>query len=344
VETLVALARAPVAATAPSAAAPALRDRCVAEHTTPSSVVDTTTSTTAAGAPTKRGKPGEGSFACLSGPGPLVTLSGTPAKTYKNRSLAPGTRIDARKATFLSSSSNRYPLALGGGADVCLAGGKVQGNYDRELSWETMHKTNNAGVAFKSPATVEGIRIDNVTDGIRPEGKGPFTIRRTWLSYIRDDCVENDHLQGGVIEDSLFDGCYVAISERPTKAILRHGVDGRDDLLTIRGSLLRLQPMPGPRHGGASERGNGVFFKWNKLATKLALYDNVFMAETVAQDGTKHMRIPERLVGCANNTMVWLGPGEYPAPLPDCFKVTKERSTWDKAVRDWRQRHPDVGP
>jgi hypothetical protein len=285
----------------------------------------------------------EGPFACLSGPGPLITLSGTRAKRYKNRSLAPGTRIDARAARFFASRSNRYPLALGGGAGVCLAGGKVQGRYRRRLSWAAMHKINNAGVAFKSPTTVDGIRIDNMTDGLRPEGEGPFMIRRTWLSYIRDDCVENDHLEGGVIEDSLFDGCYVAISERPTKAILRHGFDGRNDLLTIRGSLLRLQPMPGPRHGKRFSRGNGAFFKWDDRATKLALYDNVFVAEKVGQDGSKSMRIPDRLVGCANNTMVWLGPGDYPAPLPACFTVTKDRSAWDNAVRDWRLQHPDIG-
>src|SRR5437867_2260102 len=49
------------------------------------------------------------------------------------------------------------------------------------------------------------------------------------------------------------------------------------------------------------------------------LYYNVFVAEKVGQDDARSMRIPHRLVGCANNTMVWLGPGAYPAPLPACF-------------------------
>src|SRR5205823_5146526 len=156
---------------------------------------------------------------------------------------APGTRIDARAVTFLASSSTHYPISLDGGADICLAGGTVRGQYDRRLDWATMHDMNNAGAAFASPTTVDGIRVDDVTDGLRPRGIGPFTIRNAWLSYIRDDCVEDDHVEGGLIDDSLFDGCYVAISERPSSAI---GGQGGGQLLTIRRSLLRLEPMPGP--------------------------------------------------------------------------------------------------
>src|SRR5439155_4958694 len=84
-------------------------------------------------------------FACLAGRGPLVTLRGTRTSEYSNRSLASGTRIDARGATFLASSSTHYPISLDGGADVCLAGGTVRGQYDRTLDWATMHDMNNAG-------------------------------------------------------------------------------------------------------------------------------------------------------------------------------------------------------
>jgi len=279
-------------------------------------------------------------FACLAGRGPLIRLSGRRTKEFRKHSIAPGTRIDARGATFLGSSSARYPISIDGGGGVCIAGGAVRGQYDRKLDWATMHDMNNAAVAFTSPTTVDGVRIDNVEDGIRPEKTGPFTIRAVHLSYIRDDCVEDDHNQGGLIADSLFDGCYVALSERPSPSI--NNSDGRNQLLTIRGSLLRLQPMPGPRHGSASELGNGEFFKWSDQASKLALYDNVFMAEKASQDGADKMGVPPTLAGCANNVMVWLGPGDYPAPLPSCFTVTKDRTVWDTAVADWLHRHPHV--
>ena len=172
-----------------------------------------------------------------------------------------------------------------------------------------------------------------------PHAAGPFTIRGAWLSYIRDDCVENDHVQPGLIDDSLFDGCYVAISERPSPAIAASGFDGHNDLMTIQNSLLRLGRMPGPRGGLATDLGNGQFFKWSSLATKLELDNNVFMAEQVGQSGTDTMGVPASLISCSNNDMVWLGGGPYPAPLPPCFTVTNDRGVWDDAVAAWKLQH-----
>ena len=50
----------------------------------------------------------------------------------------------------------------------------------------------------------------------KPRGAGPFTIREVWLSYIRDDCVENDHVQAGLLDDSLLFATRAASSDRPS--------------------------------------------------------------------------------------------------------------------------------
>jgi hypothetical protein len=274
---------------------------------------------------------------CLSQTGPLTTLAAGLVR-FQTSSLAAGARVDARAVTFLASPTNLYPINFAGAAGTCFAGGTVAGQYDRALSWKTMHSMNNAGVRFKNAGVVvEGVRIDNVSDGIRPVG-GPFTIRDSWLSYVRDDCLENDHVHGGLIEDTLFDGCYVGISARPSQTIIDEGYDGRNQLLTLRGSLLRLEPMPDPDHATASGLGHGPFFKLHALAPKLALHDNVFMAQQ--KGGT--MEIPPT-ASCSNNVMVWLGAGSYPAPLPACFTMTRDRGVWDRAVAAWKARHPRVG-
>jgi myo-inositol-hexaphosphate 3-phosphohydrolase len=283
---------------------------------------------------------------------PVVPLVGTFATDYRNRSLKPRTIVDAGRATFLASPSNRYPLSLGGGEDVCITGGSVLGQYDRTWSWDRMHDMNNAGLAFENPgAIIDGIRIENVTDGIRPRPGGGFTIRNAWLSYIRDDCIENDHLQGGVVDHSLLDGCYVAFSARPSSAKIKNGVDGSGDVWTIQKSLVRLQAMPGPRGGSPDGLGHGSFFKWHSrdnparsLSPKLALYDNIFMAESAGQSSADRLSPPPgKLVDCANNVMVWIGPGEFPATLPSCFTVTKDRSVWDRAVAAWVEWYRDNG-
>jgi hypothetical protein len=305
----------------------------------------TATPTSSGGSPHPTGTPATGGpFAsCLSGGGPGIVLNGTLATRYVNHDLAALTRIDARNATFLGSAGNHYPINLAGGAGACIAGGRVLGQYDRTRSWDSMHDENNAGIAFDNAAfAVDGLRVDNATDGIRPEGPGPFTIRHAWLTYVRDDCVENDHVQGGLIEDSLFDGCYVGIAERPTSSILSGGWNGRGQLLTIRRTLIHLAAMPGPRKGAASAVGHEGFFKWSDSATDLALHDNVFMADQLSQGGAGSMAMPATLTSCSNNVMVWLGPGNYPAALPSCFTVTKDRGVWDRAVAAWHAAHPGM--
>jgi hypothetical protein len=285
---------------------------------------------------------------------PRVVLTGTFAEPYDNRSLPPDATIDARAATFLGFPAGSHPVNLGGGPGVHLIGGTVLGQYDRSWSWTRMHDLNHAGVAVENvDAIVEGVRIDNMGDGIRPRAdSGSFTIRGVRLSYIRDDCVEDDNLLGGLVDDSLFDGCYVGFSTRPSTEKMDNGANGTGRVLRIRNSLVRLQPMPGPDGGSADGLGHGGFFKWHlwndpaaSLSPQLALHGNVFMAERVGQVGAERMGVPPgQLVSCSDNVMVWLGPGPYPAPLPPCFTVTTHRRVWDDAVADWESRHPAMAP
>lgn len=286
----------------------------------------------------------DAAFACLAQEGPLVEASPDEDERYSDRHLEASTRIDARAAVFHASDANRYPISLAGDGGVCVAGGIVLGQDERDDSWETSHDVNSFGIAWSNPGlTVDGLRVDNVTDGLRPyDGARDFFVRDVWLSYIRDDCIENDHVHGGLIEDSLFDGCYVGVAARPTSGIADEGYDGRDQVLTITRSLIRLQRMPGPRTGSSSDRGNGVLFKWDDLAPRVALHGNVFMVEDAAFDGSD-MSFPDRIESCSDNVLVWLGEGDYPEPLPACVQLTRDRRVWDDAVADWHARNPHVG-
>jgi hypothetical protein len=159
-------------------------------------------------------------------------------------------------------------------------------------------------------------------------------------------------MRGGLVDDSLLDGCYVAFSARPSQPIIDSGWDGHDKLWTIQNTLIRLQPMPLPSGGTSNPDGlgHGGFFKWHlwdnqasSLSPKLALHDNVFMAERVGEVNPDRMGIPPgQLQSCSNNVMVWLGAGPFPATLPSCFTVTTDRGVWDRAVADWERRHPQV--
>ncbi len=306
-----------------------------------------------AGGPT--GDPGDDTFSCLAD-GADTVLTGLSTEDYYTRSMAAGEVVDARQASFVHCSQpdpgspcaeNIYPVNLGStsASNACWSGGVVAGANRADASWEEMHDPNNAGFIFENPAfTVQGLRMNNVGDGIRARtGARDFVISDVWLSAVRDDCVENDYMNGGIVADSLFDGCFVGFSARHSSP----ESSGAENLWTIESSLVRLQAMPGPPEGGAT--GHKGFFKWTSwgdpesVSPRLALYRNVFMAEQLAQDPPERMGIPPgKLVDCADNIMVWLGPGEYPAELPSCFTVVKDRSVWDRARAEWIARHPEI--
>ncbi len=298
---------------------------------------------------------GDDTFSCLS-VGAGTVLTGLSTEEYYTRSMAAGEVVDARQASFVHCSQpdpgnpcteNIYPVNLGStsASGACWSGGVVTGANRADASWEEMHDPNNAGFIFENPAfTVQGLRMNNVGDGIRARaGASDFVIKDVWLSGVRDDCVENDYMNGGIVTDSLFDGCFVGFSARHSSP----ESSGADNLWTIESSLVRLEAMPGPPEGGAI--GHKGFFKWTSwgdpgsVSPRVALYKNIFMAEQLAQDPPERMGIPPgKLADCADNIMVWLGPGDYPAELPSCFTVVKDRRVWDRARTEWIARHPGI--
>jgi hypothetical protein len=244
--------------------------------------------------------------------------------------------VDALGALWLQTDN--WPVSFGGGAGGCWLGGDIVGTWSQSTPWSTFHHTT--GFAFTNPDfTVTGVRVHNIGDGIGVRaGADHFTVTGVHLSFIHDDCVQNDELYAGVIEDSLLDGCYVAFSARPTKG---KSTDGRTNTETIRDNVVRLQPMPTVYKGKAP--GNGGFFKWDEhgRGPRLVIRDNVFRVDQRPNHQT--LGLPEGYrVECSNNVVVWLGKGRYPDRLPKCFRVTRDRSVWDHAVAGWQAAHPLV--
>jgi hypothetical protein len=272
---------------------------------------------------------------CLDKPGPLVTVTGT-VNTALKRPLAANTKLSLVGAKINTSLSNLYPVNPTGGANICVAGGTIQGNFPANASWDWMHSHNSAAIRFENEsATINGARIDNVEDAIRPVG-GNFTIRQVWTSHVRDDCIENDHLQGGLIDDNLFDGCYVFLSERQGPG---NGFSGAGKTAQVQNSLVHMLPQPGPRNSSAAT-GNGSLFKWGSPDTKLIVHDNIFLIEKKSTGG--NYTIPSG-TDAWNNIVVWTGGGAFPDKLPQGFKVTTDISIWNNAKANWIKKHYFVG-
>lgn len=307
-------------------------------------------------------------FACLTEmTGPLTELRGT-TKYLENSwyYLEDGARFDARGAVFLAQTAPLlpdgsyidYPLDIRSDLSrVCWAGAVVNFTNDMDITWRESKDHNSAAIiGYNTHLTVDGIRIHNAHDAIRPfwtrDGVDVFwNIRNSWITYNRDDCIENDWYAGGLVEDSLFDGCYVFLSTRG-------GTKPSQNIVTIRNSLIRMQKMPGP-YGHDDEpdlMAHGDIFKTNEYAPGLVLENNIFLVEGYGVTKSDPSLWPaqsfyslslgrDKLKSCKNNIIVWLGEGEYPGDIPAdpaCVTVTKDRTVWDNKRAKWIASHPLV--
>jgi hypothetical protein len=266
--------------------------------------------------------------------------------TYRLQRVAGGKTYDMRGVTIDGYPNiNHYPFLLGKGTPgraTCVIGGTVRGQQSRNHTWQVVKRTlDGDGLNFKSyGGIIDGVRIDNVEDGIATIGGDPggIAIRNTYMTYVRDDCLENDGVVALVVQDSLLDGCYMGLSERPSGDPPPAPANERTVLSRV---LLRIQPMPYDKAEATCGRdglGTGGFFKWSALANKLVVKDTILLAERVAARCRTPMNFPPGIY--QNVTLIWLGPGDYPGKLPpQGVTVTRDRTVWDRARADWLARH-----
>lgn len=294
---------------------------------------------------------------CLSQTGPLLILSGPQTERFNTKydHLAANTKIDARSAVWTAQwpvqDSFNYPVLVGG-PGICFSGGTITGSYPEQISsdphttWDYMHGTTGLSV-FSANTILENTSITNYGDAIGfSSGTENFRVKGVHLQNIRDDCLQNDWLYSGIIEDSLFDGCYTGISARTYDGQDPPVVDGSNNVMTIKDSLIRLKPTWGVYKNKGLIPGHGEFFKWDHsgISPRLSLHNNIFRADQPAN--SSGMGLPEgKLASCSHNIMVWLGTGDYPDPLPStfngqpCFTISTDISVWDNAVSAWLSRH-----
>jgi hypothetical protein len=260
--------------------------------------------------------------------GTTYDLRGLEATGFPNRTLYPIVFGDVRHGQSVGPPAQH----------LCVIGGGVVGQQPRSLAWQQVkHQYDGDGLRVVAGGwyVVDGLRADNVEDGISPFGDG-FVGRNLYFTYIRDDCIENDAISAGFVSDSLFDGCSMGLSERPSSGFAPTPPPP-DESFVMDHVLLHIQPMPRDENT-PDHRGNGQLFKWSKWSNRLVLRDSVLWVERVSMNGPAAMGFPPGTVA-HNVTLVWTGPGDYPAPVPAGVTVTKDRTVWDDARRSWLERH-----
>ena len=290
---------------------------------------------------------------------------------------APNKTFDAWQAEFINRNVKWGMITITGGSSddgICWEGGYVYTDKSWDASWDD-HKdldgdTRNSVAIDMSVGdmAVKGLHFFNVHDGARASDDAEnWLVEDLWAEYVRDDCIENDYLHSGRVQDVLFDGCYVGISTRPSDS--DDGLDGSREVVTMDSVLLRLQSTPypykwdekddaidaagNPYDGIGVPYGHGNLFKMHD-ADKNPHYEitnSVFLMMHDNKDYKFDFPPSELIDVCENNTIVWLGPGDYPGELPNdkfpgCVTIlTGDEGCdfWEAKVLDWHTRHPQVG-
>jgi len=268
--------------------------------------------------------------------------------SWGNTSMADNTKVNASAALFAGGANT--PVRIGGGSNICFSGAVIIGRLPPSTMWSAMHDTYAMVVNQASALTIENARIFDYGDGPTMDAGGDanWTFRGAYLKYMRDDCIENDFLNNGLIEDSFLDGCYDGVSSREYSG----AQDGSNNVVVMRNSLVRLQAMD--RAYGGTVPNHNAFWKWSgSIGPKVALYNNVFRADQRSQEGNgagMYMAPPPgKLADCENNVMVWLGSGSFPETLPTtfngkpCFRLltgAEGLQFWNEAAARWKANHP----
>src|SRR5262245_18645505 len=284
---------------------------------------------------------------------------GTYHPKYKWSPNANNLTLDLRQATFLANESTKgdelYPLTVVNGRHTGLytVGGRVIGQQSRDLGHLAVKKQYPGnGLTLQGPgvSTVEGMYIDNLHDAISPiEDVTKWVVKDVYAKYTRDDFVENDRLQPGIIENTLVDGTFVFLSNRPGAdggGITCDGQRSDPDLVVeIRKTLVWMerQPYDGTGNDASKDpikdgRGGGIIFKWSDCGGRVVMSDSIFLIESItAGAGVKGLIFPPG--NYTNVTIVWRGAGNYPVALPAGVKVTTDLAVWTNARKAWLTAH-----
>jgi hypothetical protein len=293
---------------------------------------------------------------------PAASIAQGPAGTsapnlrYRWAPSANDLTLDLRGSTFLSDQNELFPLNVinGNHTGLYAVGGRIVGQQSRELAWRMVKdKWDGNGLTVRGPgvSTVEGMYLDNLHDAISPiDGVTKWIVKDVYAKYTRDDFVENDRLQPGLIEDTLVDGTFTFVSNRPGAAGGGFSCNGRQSdpalVVEIRKTLVWMerQPYDGDMKGTPSKdpikdgRGGGAIFKWSECGGRVIMSDSIILIESIpATGGAKAMVFPPGMY--TNVTVVWRGAGDYPVALPAGVRVTQDLSVWTSARQAWLAAH-----
>jgi hypothetical protein len=265
-------------------------------------------------------------------------LPSSPTTAFVRSSFPALHTFDARARRDTLYPSSNFPVDVGrtgGGANVCYIGGTYVGQQSRSLTWEDVKSIGGAAVRLEiqGGALITGVMADNQHDGFMLRANNPteptsgdgWRFTNSWMTYNRDDCIENDDMTSGAVSDVLWDGCFVGFSAT------RDGSqpDQSSERILFENVLIRLQEMPSAQYG----MDHGHLLKWSTYAPRPVIRNSVFYLEDSAAGEWPPGTVAE------NVTIVYTGMSTVSLdPIPG-VTFTRDIGVWNAARQDWLNRH-----
>ncbi|HEY8060738.1 MAG TPA: hypothetical protein VID94_18360 [Acidimicrobiales bacterium] len=289
----------------------------------------------------------------------VVVVPGPWTTTYDVPRPPAETTYDLR--SFVSTAypaATRYATHFGGvnaAFDLVTVGGTVLGQIDRNLTTEdvyALYAGDAMRVAAADRTATYDLRVDNVVDGYNPrvaagteqDNTVRFLLDGAYMTYIRDNAVEDDNLMTGTIRDSLFDGVFNLLSVQPSSTSTYTNISM---VVTIDGVIARLQALPDAT--AADGTAHNKVFKWaEELAGSVVVRDSIFYLDEVPEGTISNMPFPP---GVYQDVTVVLGPGfdgdrdgdftdlDYPVALPVGVTQSRDVSIFTTARNTWLTAH-----
>jgi hypothetical protein len=289
----------------------------------------------------------------------VVTAPGLWTTSFTERRPPAATTYDLR--SYVSTAypaSTLYATSFGSSSaavDLVTVGGTVLGQVDRRLATEdvyALYAGDAMRVAAADRTATYDLRVDNVVDGYNPrvaegteqDNTARFLLDGAYMTYIRDNAVEDDNLMSGTIRDSLFDGVFNLVSAKPSSS---GNYSNTSMVVTIDGVIARLQALPDA--SAADGTAHNKIFKWaEEVAGSVVARDSIFYLEEVPEGTSSNLPFPQ---GSYQNVTVVLGRGfdgdrdgditdlDYPVALPAGVTQTRDVSIFTTARRTWLTVH-----
>jgi hypothetical protein len=288
----------------------------------------------------------------------VVTLSGTADEKYSftvpnntlfdatnwmSYAIGPAPEGAASRAVEIYGNNSDN-----GGADFTWRGGVIVGSIPLSWTWRMTHDFGGGGIFMHNDGPMEWqyLRVHNVEDGIKireaPEysNTGSWMLRDCYFTAIRDDAIDNDRFEPGTVQDCLFDGVYVFLSEQD------ENVNGNATIGPNEEPTIHVKRVYARLYGTNAAEGPGKWFKLlgNVLHHKLAISDSVFAISSEPRLGWSDETIPAEVSWVGdNNFILWLGaPGAYGGPKPEgvtFLEGAAAKNKWISVRNRWLTDH-----